>query len=170
MLITCACCHFKVYLSLIIVSLCLGCCKGVEVEKIPCEQNIPMEGGFNATALQQQELSCAEKALCRAESSSPVVKSMKGDLSEKSLQSTDKVRDLQTPSGPLGHHMTHSSAEPPGSTERKKVIHSKKRNLKCCDCGKSFISLCFFDTGGYTSEKSLLSVGNVRNPSSKRLT
>ncbi|KAH0508961.1 Zinc finger protein 419 [Microtus ochrogaster] len=55
-----------------------------------------MEGGFNATTLQRQELSCAEKALCRAESSSPVVKSTKGDLSEKSLQSTDKVTACTT--------------------------------------------------------------------------
>lgn len=116
----------------------------VEVVKIPCEQDIPMEGGLNATMLQQQELSCTEKSLCQAESRSPVVKSKKGDLSEKSLQSTDNVRDLQTPSGPLGHHVTHSRAEPPRSTERKKAIRSKKRNFKCYDCGKSFSCMSLF--------------------------
>lgn len=137
-LITCVCCYFKDYISLIIVSLCLDCCKGVEVEKIPCEQNIPMEGGLNVTTPQQQEQSLAEGSLCRAESRSQVGKSKKGDLSEKSLQSTDDMRDLQTPSGPLGHHVTHSSEEPPRSTERRKAIRSKKRNFKCCDCGKSF--------------------------------
>nr|XP_048282894.1 zinc finger protein 419-like [Myodes glareolus] len=110
----------------------------VEVEKIPCEQNIPMEGGLNVTTPQQQEQSLAEGSLCRAESRSQVGKSKKGDLSEKSLQSTDDMRDLQTPSGPLGHHVTHSSEEPPRSTERRKAIRSKKRNFKCCDCGKSF--------------------------------
>ncbi|XP_051063049.1 LOW QUALITY PROTEIN: zinc finger protein 419-like [Phodopus roborovskii] len=110
----------------------------VEVEKIRCEKNISSEEGLNVTTPQQQELSCAEKSLQRKENRIPVVKIKKCDLADKGFQSTDNVRDPQTPSGPLGHHATHSNTEPPRSTERKKAIHSKKRNFKCCDCGKSF--------------------------------
>ncbi|XP_040589945.1 zinc finger protein 773-like [Mesocricetus auratus] len=109
----------------------------VEVEKILCKPKTPSEGGLNVTTFQQPELSCAENSLRREESRIPVVKIKKIDLSEKSLQSTDNVGDLQTPSGPPGHPATHSNTEPPGSPERKKAILSK-RNFKCCDCGKSF--------------------------------
>ncbi|XP_028714893.1 zinc finger protein 773-like [Peromyscus leucopus] len=110
----------------------------IVVEKIPWKQNTSMEAGLNMTMLPPPQLGCTETSLQRAESRIPAVECKKSDFSQKSLQSTDRGMDLQTPSGPLGHPVTHGSEEPPRSTKRKKAIRSEKGNYKCCDCGKSF--------------------------------
>ncbi|XP_021519520.1 zinc finger protein 773-like isoform X1 [Meriones unguiculatus] len=113
--------------------LTLGCWNREEAEMSPTGQTTSAEEGN-----EQHKLRGAEKSPQREQVRIPAMRTGRSDPSEKMSQSTDNVMDFQDSSSLLGSQVTHSTGQPHRSSEKTESIHSKNRNHKCSDCGKTF--------------------------------